>query len=133
MQGADSISCKLVIQEDGMLWMVQYEDGHCGLPGGRVDEGENLDEAIRREAHEELGVEVTETKLVDAWLMLDDPERSDQDCLVLLYTANLEALPRDALSADNERAIKVPLTKVADTGLRPPYIAALKRLGVLPA
>lgn len=132
MQGADSISCKLVIQEGDALWLSQHEDGHCGLPGGRVDEGETLHEAIRREAHEELGVEVRNIKLADAWLMLHDSKRDGQDCLILLYTASLASQPREGLSQDGERAVRVALKDVKNSGLRLPYLEALVRLGILP-
>jgi 8-oxo-dGTP pyrophosphatase MutT (NUDIX family) len=43
-------------QELLLLWKTQH--GHYEFPGGKVEEGESLEEAARRECREELGVEV---------------------------------------------------------------------------
>ena len=45
---------------DGRILLIKqsYGDGRWGLPGGSVEPGETVQEAIRRECREELGVEV---------------------------------------------------------------------------
>ncbi|OWJ68001.1 NUDIX domain-containing protein [Inquilinus limosus] len=47
---------------EGRLLLVQRrrepEAGHWGLPGGKVDFGETVEAAVRREIEEELGVEL---------------------------------------------------------------------------
>ena len=51
------------------------------LPAGRVEEGEELEEALKREALEELGIEVTTSQIVDAYQF----KRADQPMLLLTY------------------------------------------------
>ncbi len=46
--------------------------GYWGLPGGHVDYGERLEEALKREMKEELGIKVKIKKLIGVY---SDPER----------------------------------------------------------
>lgn len=56
------IVCGVVIENDGKFLLVQERKpsvyGKWNLPGGRVDEGESLEEAAVREAKEECGFDV---------------------------------------------------------------------------
>jgi ADP-ribose pyrophosphatase YjhB (NUDIX family) len=51
-----------VIERQGAILLVEFEDSrfgrHYGLPGGGVEPGETMHEAVRREAWEETGAEV---------------------------------------------------------------------------
>jgi 8-oxo-dGTP diphosphatase len=52
------LSVKAIVVDDKKLLMVQERDDEWwGLPGGGIDYGENNDQALRRELHEELGVD----------------------------------------------------------------------------
>ena len=129
MQRADAISCKVIIPAgDGALWLVKYPEGHCGLPGGRAEKGEALEVAAQREVQEEIGATVQRLQIVDARLSLNDPTRDGQDCLVLVYLAELAEPPRTGLSTDGEVAIKVPLAALEQSGLRLPYIRSIRTL-----
>lgn len=53
------ISCKGVIIEAGKVWLRSNERGEWELPGGKLDESEQPEEAVIREMGEELGVVVS--------------------------------------------------------------------------
>jgi len=57
-----------------------YRDGEYGLPAGHIEEGEFATEAARREAKEEVGVEIEPADLIPAHIMhrhCGDHERID--------------------------------------------------------
>ncbi len=50
------LSAKAVIIQDGKLLMAKEREGWWGLPGGGIDHGETVEQALRRELSEELGL-----------------------------------------------------------------------------
>ncbi len=56
------VGCGAAIVRDGRLLLVKRlrapEAGHWSLPGGKVDFGERVVDAIRREIREEIGLEI---------------------------------------------------------------------------
>jgi 8-oxo-dGTP diphosphatase len=63
---APGVGCGAAIVEDGRLLLVKRlrapEAGHWSLPGGKVDFGERVEDAVRREIREEVGLEIELTK-----------------------------------------------------------------------
>jgi len=45
----------------------KISDDKYELPGGRMEFGETIEDTLKREIYEELGVEVSPIKLVDTW------------------------------------------------------------------
>jgi ADP-ribose pyrophosphatase YjhB (NUDIX family) len=71
------LSVSAVIWRDGaggreLLLMRRSDNGHWGLPGGYVEAGESVSEAVAREVFEETGVRVAVGRLVGVY---SDPAR----------------------------------------------------------
>lgn len=60
--------CGAAIVKDGRILLLQRnrppEAGYWSLPGGKIDEGEAYEVAILREVEEELGIRLTQTRLL---------------------------------------------------------------------
>ena len=57
------VSVKALIYDDGgKLLVAKDEMGKWDLPGGRVDAGENIEQCLKREVKEELGVNLVSYK-----------------------------------------------------------------------
>jgi len=60
--------CAVIYDRRGRLLLQQRSDGgQWGLPGGGVEIGESLDEAVRREVREETGLVVVVRRLVGVY------------------------------------------------------------------
>jgi len=67
------VVCGMVRNDRGELLMIRHYKRGWELPQGRVEEGENLMEALRREVREETGVEVLPGPLACIWSKLSPP------------------------------------------------------------
>lgn len=117
---------------DGCLLMVRRArapgGGLWSLPGGRVERGELLEEAVTREVREETGVEVTVRTLAGIFEVVGDPHY-----VVLDFLAEPagDAPPRAAQDAAEARW--VPLDDVAALDCTPRFVETLRGWGVLPS
>jgi 8-oxo-dGTP pyrophosphatase MutT (NUDIX family) len=57
----------IILTPDGVLLQRRSDNGLWGLPGGGVEPGESVTEAIVREVREETGLEVTAGRLVGVY------------------------------------------------------------------
>ncbi len=60
------ISCKGIVIENGKVWLRKNEREEWEIPGGKEDVGEQPEETVVREIQEELGLEVSINRIVDA-------------------------------------------------------------------
>lgn len=58
----------VVISKDGRILLMRKSSGIVDLPGGKVEEGEDLYLALRREVAEETGLKVKKFDFVASWV-----------------------------------------------------------------
>lgn len=75
--------CLMPILEDGQIVLVKRRDnGQWSLPGGMVDWGENIQQSIKRELHEETGLLLTKMgRFVGVYSAPDRDPRLHSICL----------------------------------------------------
>jgi len=82
------ISVKAIIFKDDKVWLRKNERNEWELPGGKIDTGEQPEETARREALEELGLEVEVERLVDVHIYsISDDETKKVLVISYLCTA----------------------------------------------
>jgi ADP-ribose pyrophosphatase YjhB (NUDIX family) len=119
----------VIIHDDQMLMIRRAKDPGLGLwsiPGGRVEHGEYLGDALRREVKEETGLDVEIGTLVGILEVVGDPHYVIHD-----YSATLvgDATPTPGDDADEARW--VALDEVPTLDCTPRFIETMRAWGVL--
>src|SRR5687768_133282 len=126
---APQLAVGAVVVRDGELLMVQRDReparGAWTLPGGRVEHGEYLEAALRREVSEETGIDVEIERLLGIFEVVGDPHYVILD---FLATAPAGAEPRP--NTDAAAARWVPLDEVESLDLTPRLAETLRAWGV---
>lgn len=124
------IAVGAVVIHDGALLLVKRAQepakGKWTLPGGRLEAGEYLQDAVRREVLEETGIEVTVDRLLGIFEVVGDPHYVILD---YLCNASDEVEPRAADDVDEARW--VPLDEVSSLDCTPRFVETLTAWGVL--
>ena len=91
-KGDIPISVKALIKDDhGRTFVLRdAESPYWDLPGGHVQEGESIEDALSREVHEETGMQVKGCRQTDTRML----KLGDEDRPVLFYEAEVEGDPR---------------------------------------
>lgn len=80
------ISVKGIVFIDDKVFLRKNERNEWELPGGKLDQGEQPEETVKRELKEELGFEVTVEKLVGAnVLKVTESIDEKEGVLILIY------------------------------------------------
>ncbi len=86
------ISVKGIVFEDGKVWLRKNERNEWELPGGKLDEGEQPEETVKREMHEELGYEVAVRGIVQAHVyVIQKSVDEKRGVLVASYLCEIQA------------------------------------------
>jgi len=91
------VSAKAIIMQGGKLLLIKEKGNKWDLPGGGVEHLEAIEEALRRELKEELGIfpsKIEKDKLL-AWTTYDFDEGWEKPILYLLYRAQISKKPVD--------------------------------------
>ena len=84
------ISIKGIVFEEDRVWLRKNERDEWELPGGKLDIGEQPEEAVVRELREELGFDVSVINIIQSYLYtLKHPNKFESNVLVVSYLCNL--------------------------------------------
>ena len=96
------VGCAIARDDDGRVWLARrgHDPGRglWSMPGGFVDLGESVEEAIVREVREELDVGADLGALVGVYSHADDR------VVVIVYEARIDGTPRPTDEAPEVRA-----------------------------
>ena len=86
----------LIVDGEGCLLLLKRSDSGCwGPPGGAVEPGEAVEEAVRREVREETGLELAEIKLFGVFsgpkLFYRYPNGDEVHNVTIVYSANFNS------------------------------------------
>ena len=119
----------IAIHNDQLLMVRRRQDpakGLWSLPGGRVEHGEYLADALRRELKEETGLDVTVGDLVGIFEVVGDPHY-----VILDFFAKVEPPTEPSPAGDVDEARWVPLPEVASLECTPRFMETMRAWGVL--
>ena len=120
----------IVVHDDALLMVQRANDPGKGLwsvPGGRVEAGEFLADALRREVREETGLEVEVGELAG---ILEVPG-DELHYVILDYHAVVTGSPDPKASGDAGDVRWVPLDQVAHMECTPRFIETMTAWKVL--
>jgi 8-oxo-dGTP diphosphatase len=105
------VTVDAIIETAGGIVLVERSNPPLGfaLPGGFVDYGESLEEAVRREAREETGLDLQDLEQFHTY---SDPRRDPRfHTITTVFSARAEGAPR---AGDDAAAVRVvPISEVA--------------------
>ncbi|SRR5260221_7846274 len=110
-----------IINPSGKLLLVKshkWKDMYV-VPGGHIENGEKIEDALKREINEELGIEIFNLKFLCFWEYINEDEYYKKKHMIffnyLAYTNNdnikLNSEAEDYIWVEPENALKLDLNK----------------------
>lgn len=131
IEKSPQIAVGAIVVRDGDLLMVKRGNdpgrGLWSLPGGRVEHGEYLADALRREVAEETGLDVTVGDLVGIFEVVGDPH-----FVILDFFARAEGEVAPVAGASDVDEVRwVALDRMGELDCTPRFLETLKGWGIL--
>ena len=130
MSDAPQIAVGAIVVRDDALLMVKRGNepgrGLWSLPGGRVEHGEYLADALRREVSEETSLEVTIGDLVGIFEVVGDTHY-----VILDFFARAEGEIKPKPGDDVDEVRWVPLNEVGSLECTPRFVETMKGWDIL--
>lgn len=125
------IAVGAIVVADGAMLMVQrgqeWAKGMWSLPGGHVEAGEYLSDALVREVREETGIEVDIGELAGIFEII-----GEQHFVILDYLATVTDKVDPVAGTDAADARWVPLDEIPSLECTPRFVETMRAWGVLP-
>lgn len=119
---------------DDRILLVRRGHGPAGgtwsVPGGRVEPGETLHEAVVREVAEETGLQVAVDRFL-GWVERIDPDGAFHFVILDFAVSPLDAAQAPRAGSDAAEVAWVPLADLGDLRLAPGLAEFLEDVGVL--
>ena len=120
-----------IVVRDGALLMVRRArepaKGLWSVPGGKVERGEHLGAALRREVKEETGLDVTIGDLIGFFEVISP----DYHFVIMDFFGGLDGPDEPRAGDDVDRVRWVPLDDVVTLECTPRFVETLTAWGVL--
>lgn len=130
-----SLSVGAIVVDDDRLLLVRRAHapaaGTWAVPGGRVEAGETLAEAVTRELREETGIEGVCGPLI-GWTELVPDSDVEQHLVILDFEVSLFDAAEPIAASDAIDARWVPVGDVAEMRLAPGLAEFLHDHGIIP-
>ena len=130
-----SLSVGAIVVDDDRLLLVRRAHapaaGTWAVPGGRVEAGETLAEAVTRELREETGIEGVCGPLI-GWTELVPDSDVEQHLVILDFEVSLFDAAEPIAASDAMEARWVPVGDVAEMRLAPGLAEFLHDHGIIP-
>ncbi len=113
----------LVLNNDKLL--LANENDILQFPGGHLEEGETLNDCLKREIKEECGIEIDDSEIGECflkviWLNRDWPEKGkNRKCEIYYYVVNTNKLPNldniNLTESEKEQNFKVDFVPLEES------------------
>ena len=85
------VTLKGLVCQDGKVFMLKDRSGNWELPGGRIDFGETPEETLKREFHEELGIDDVEIgKVINIWSFISNAHEDKYHFIVVIFSCKAD-------------------------------------------